>query len=1123
MAFLFLDEVVDAAMGQVGAKAATLARLRRRGLPVPDGFVVPAEAALDERALEHALRRLGGPVAVRSSSTAEDMGEASFAGQYQTVLGVIGAAAVAEAARACRASAAAAAGYARTLGVGEGRMAVLVQRLVEPRAAGVAFTRHPRDEGSLLVESVAGRGDTLVSGHREPDRYTIDRASGTLRDGPLRGSLDQAALHEVVALARRVEDTLGSPQDVEWALGEAGPVLLQARPITVEPEEQLDPRVRRLTRANVGEVLPDPITPLTWTTVGAFLEHAFRSVAGRSGLLPKDPPPILVRYRQRLFLNLSLGLEIASRIPGLSRGDAERLLLGGGEGFSEPTSPLAGGRLRALGMAIRLLKLARSLPLEIAQAEALVAALPSRALIDASGPQALHRYFHRLAEDGRRVAATHVLCSGASGARLAVLGRLLAVFAKGDPTERVNRLVAGLDGVESAAPTLALEAMAVRIAASPEESAWLAATTGGPALWALDEAPPALAAELGRFLELHGHRALSEGELRAAAWEDDPAPVLAALRLLSSAARSTSFRRRAGAEARGADEEALLARPGPLGRALLRGAIRDAQRGVREREHTKSLTVGLARHGRRLVRAAARQLVRNGVLRAEDDVFFLEWDELLRMLQGGKAPAPALLARRQRRFEREGALAVPHDVDLGVAGEAAREPRAADAALVGTGVSGGVGRGRARVVGPGMVPDLEPGEVLVATVLDAALGPLLASAAGAVAEIGGLLSHGAVVARELGVPCVVDVHGATERIRTGDTILVDGSTGTVEVVHPNARHQGLRGDEPRSEALAVEDATLEAMHAGVPSSPARESLYCALQDPIAGLRLIATEGAHCGGGGESLLALALPDGRALFGLDLAPATVGPHGLAVGGVRAGLLPPTLKAELRLAPHEGAAFPPGLIPLLLAPRTIRVRIDLTFHPTTPVIDFCRALPAAARDAVRPLGDHHLEQSGSWTGTIEVQGRSYAVAATGHRDHSWGRREWSALDHSRLFVAHFGDDLTVHALALQVNGRRVQGGFVWRRGRAERVVSVLYTATRRGGRLETVDVEVQPADGPPLRLRGVVERALRVPVSVERRPGRHLLGRPYALLLDENFVRYETEGRVGYGMAEISERPC
>ncbi len=1104
-AVLWLDEIGEEDRGRVGRKASTLAALRRQGLPVPDGFVLPAEAADEDARAGYA--RLGGEVAVRSSSTAEDLEGASFAGQYRTVLGVCGDEAVLAAVRACRESAGAAAAYARVVGAPEGRLAVLVQRMVAPRAAGVAFTRHPGDGDKLLVESLAGLGEAVVSGISTPERYVVDRSTGGCIQGPERGSLSPSDLVAVRDLALRAEALAGAPQDVEWALAEGGPVLLQSRPITVERDDVLDPRLRRLTRANVGEVLPDPVTPLTWSTVGAFLEHGFRSVAASAGLLPAEAPPFLALYRQRLYLNLALAVEVAARLPGVSPAAAEALLLGGGAaGTPSRASSFA------LGVLVRLESLSRHLPGQVRAAVARVHDLAGVADINIAGDSALVDLLERFEETGRAVARVHVAVSGSCGFRLALLARLLDAFRPGETAERLNRLVAGLPDVASVAPALALEELAREGADRPHWSAWLASGSAS-----LLTAPPDLGERLRGFLQRFGHRAVAEGELASPAWEDDPAPALLALRSLLTSDKDSAFRREAAAATRAADEEALLALLGPARRALVRKSLSAARDAVREREETKELSVRLVHHGRRLARAAARRLVAGGRLARADDVFFLTVDELRRALAGVATP-PALVARRRRRHDREGRLDAPREVDLGApAVEDVRE-----GTLLGTPVSAGVGAGPARVLRAGEAPHVEPGEVLVARVLDAAYGPLLAVSSGAVAEIGGLLSHGAVVARELGIPCVVDVRGATRIVRTGERLVVDGGSGLV--TRPPADGQAAG---PLVPALEAEDTSREALHALEDDARARESVYVNVQDPEARFHLVASLGRRPRGRAEALVALQLGKGPLLFGPFLAPAVTEP-GFGVGGIHVDWHPFRIRMKARLAPHEPAGFPPPPLPLLLAPRTVLVELDLTLEPTTPAIDFCRGLPEAVRRALEPLGAHHVEQSGTWHGHVEIGGVRAEVRGTGSRDHSWGRRSWDAADHWRLFTARLqpraggAGEMAVHALAVSVRGRGIEGGFLARAGRAERLTRVQFVPEGEDGKVRSLELRVTTERGESLRLRGTVERTLTVPVDVERRLLRHATGRPYRLLLHENFTRYEAPGHTGYGMAEFTARP-
>ncbi|HVR70854.1 MAG TPA: PEP-utilizing enzyme, partial [Vicinamibacteria bacterium] len=774
-----------------------------------------------------------------------------------------------------------------------------------------------------------------------------------------------------------------------------------------------------------------------------------------------------------------------------------------------PARPGGAARLRVLA---RTLRLSASLSRAIRRGESEVSALPARGAAAGASATEVARRLADVVALGCDVSRTHIAVSGASAVRLALLARVLGRVTGGDPIERVNRLVAAIDDVESATPALALEAIASEAAPRADWRAWLQRPPEETA-WEVASAPEGLSRRLSAFLARYGHRALSEGELRARSWAEDPVPVLAALQGLLRAGDGPELRRRCRAELRAADERALLSPLGPFARLLVRMLLGKAREGVRLRERTKSLAIALVDRARALVRAAARELVRLGRLRAEDDVFFLTRDELQAALAGGAVPA-GVVARRRRVHEREAGLPAPRDVDLGAAEAAAGAEGAEGGPLRGLGVSPGVGVGRARVLAAGETEGLEPGEVLVTPVLDAALGPMLASAAAAVVEVGGLLSHGAVVARELGVPCVVDVRDATRRIRTGERLRVDGGRGEVTAL-------GALGVEGADGPVFLEAPPAdEAFHPLADDPRARESVYINAQDPRRGLTLVASVGVRPGSRGEALAAVGLPDGRVLFRLDRAPARFGPRSLTVGATTISWDPPGLSCRGDFAPHEDAAFPPGPLPLLLAPRTAAVSLEATFSPATPAIDFTRGLPEDARQALEELGSRHVEQSGDWRGELILDGRAMPFAGTGSRDHSWGLRDWNAADHWRLFTLRL-PALAVHALVVSARGRLVQGGFVWRDGRARPVTRVEYAAERAEGRVRAVDLEVWTG-ADRLRLRGTVLRTLVVPVQLERRPWRHLLGRPYRLLLHENFTRFEAGGQEGHGMAEFAERP-
>ena len=230
---LALDAATDA--GTCGHKAATLALLRNLGFDVPDGFVIPAGVQASRDDIAAALARLGdGPVAVRSSGLAEDLPDASFAGQYDTLLNVLGAEAVLDAAAACVKSAHD--GRIESYGHVVRPMAVLVQQMVEAEAAGVAFSANPltgnRDE--VRVSATRGLGDKLVSGAIDADEWLVTHEHATVIAQPQKAIGPELA-RRVAALARKAEAARLAPQDIEWAVAGDRLWLLQSRPITALP------------------------------------------------------------------------------------------------------------------------------------------------------------------------------------------------------------------------------------------------------------------------------------------------------------------------------------------------------------------------------------------------------------------------------------------------------------------------------------------------------------------------------------------------------------------------------------------------------------------------------------------------------------------------------------------------------------------------------------------------------------------------------------------------------------------------------------------------------------------------------------------------------------------------
>lgn len=822
-----------------GGKAAALAALHSAGFPVPEGAVLPEGAALDDAtgaALQAAFPHLclaGGALAVRSSVRAEDGMDASFAGQFLTVLDVRDARSLVEAVARCRASYSTeqAAAYARgrapnaldsdTASPGAGP--VLIQRQVAARWAGVCFTADPESgiEQLTVVEAVAGMGEALVSGQREPAYVRIDARSGHVveaRGLPADGSFLDLA-HEVGALAESVRRHFAdagegaAALDIEWAHDGERLWLLQARPVTT-PTFPLPPR-RPLCdpevwfHGNFAETMPGPVPELAWDALldahGAGRWPApFRKLRQITGAFPVECIAGRVCWNVSMFAYLGLlnrySLKQFRLIDERMAAAIERLRA---EGRIVPVR-LPPAHLRAR-LALRMLAIEAYMIAQglraLRRGDAAIHAFGTAAqrLIASSGPESA-----REIEPGEAWRRAREILKGFLPAIVPLMGSFRLLFLplgwaalaarwSGRPFVETVALTAG-----APSGTVRME-RALRALGARLRAAGIQAPCTPEAL--ADGEREALRAFLAEF----GHRGPVEQDLSRPRLHE--APELALELALAAASSSAAQEPRAsgdmgdnGKDRTAALLEAIAAR-GVLGRAraaLLRRLLPHARRMAPVREDAKHLFwMPVWDRVRTLTLRAAEGLVARGALAQRDDVFLLKIEELSACF-GDHAPEASAVLRlaraRRRQLEHWKRLNFP-DV-LRSDGHPVRledERAAGSAAWQGVPISSGIAEGPARVAANfDEARRLAQGEVLVARCVDPGWTPLFARAGGLVMEVGGVLSHGAVVAREMGLPAVASCTGATRNLRTGQRIRVDGNLGTVLLLDsapaPNA-HQ----------------------------------------------------------------------------------------------------------------------------------------------------------------------------------------------------------------------------------------------------------------------------------------------------------------------------------------------
>lgn len=697
--------------------------------------------------LRHEVGRLaravggpGGRLAVRSSATVEDLAASSFAGQYTSVLDVDAGDVDAVMDAVARVFASlwhpSPCAYRRAFGISdEGvAMAAVLMRMVPAMRAGVVFTVDPGGRPSAArIEVVEGLAESLVSGQRTPEAHVVLRADPPEDLAP--------EVRDALALALEVERRAGRPQDVEWAWDGTTTMLVQARPITVAASDDGDgfdspPTDDELTTAAIGETLPGVLAPLVWELSSYLVDEAFHRVLDDLGVLGPDAPagPLVRRVRGRAALDFSQIRHMAESLPGDAGDELEQQYFGSRRRGRPAPAPRR-RRLpspSAVAHDLRVLSTRRRVVGDAdAVVHAAVAVLDAQVALTDVDDRELLAYRSRLVDLAARGAADELAVAAVAVSSHARLEAMLAPHL-------------GPDGAAAGAERIASRA-GVTVARSSQHSA---AVVAGPTWEELGLAPPA-------------------GGCRM-----DPAEDPAATARLDEAVADLA-RRLDATPSWGAQSLRHHLRV----TALHRGAA-DVVDQLRRRERTKAAVLALGGELRRVHLELGDRLVSRGLLEVSRDVDLLSSAELRSSLDGAGVPT-AVLARRRRwleRYDAEGPL--PIRFTGPPQRQVARVPEGRR--LEGWATSAGSSRGLAQVV-HGPTEHLEPGRVLVAEATDASWAPLFVGAAGIVLERGGPLSHAAILARELGVPAVLNVAGAIRRL-DGHEVAVDGDAGIVVVL-----------------------------------------------------------------------------------------------------------------------------------------------------------------------------------------------------------------------------------------------------------------------------------------------------------------------------------------------------
>lgn len=769
-----LDHPLDPA--KFGAKAATLGQLNAWGYPVPPGYVL--QAGDDPTALlaiaEPSQRQ---PVVVRSSSQDEDLGTVSAAGIYESYLNITSTEALAAAIVRCFATYnnPRAVQYRQDNDLPERSMAVIVQQQVIGQFSGVAFSRDPiaRCGDGVVIEALPGGAEQVVSGQVTPEQYRVlvqpddiptatelDPADSWILPEALtltvegEGKTPSRLLQQVAYLARHLEARYqGTPQDIEWSFDGQTLWLLQSRPITT---------LRPIwTRKIAAEVIPGAIRPLTWSinrplTCGVWGD-IFTTVLGdrAEGL---DFTETATLHHAYAYFNATLLGDIFLRM-GLPPESLEFLTRGAK--FSRP--PL-GSTLKNVPGLLRLLGQEWQLETAFDRDEATIfnVSLDTLAAIrrDTLSPEDLLDRIEDLLALLRHVTYYNIMAPLSFALRRALLG-----VPEGDLDPSQNAEVAAVDELR----TLAHEIRQIFSASQLQTI-----TSGSSLMTTLAESPEGetVLAQIDRFIDTYGYLSPVGTDIAVATWHENPAPVRELL------------------------AQFVLHPPPPKPLSAPRTTKTElAQRRFNLKGRVNTLYNRLLAELRWSILALETQWQNQEHLGQSGDIFFLTLDEIKAILLTAHPPAWDTLRRRiaDRRDQfrqdqhRE---AIPYLVfgnDPPSLDHMRLAPTPGLQQLSGIGASAGTVEGPLRVMTE--LESVEPGSgtfILVVPYTDAGWAPLLARASGLIAEVGGRLSHGAILAREYGIPAVMDVAHATQRLHSGQWVRLDGQRGIVEVIETPA-------------------------------------------------------------------------------------------------------------------------------------------------------------------------------------------------------------------------------------------------------------------------------------------------------------------------------------------------
>lgn len=807
-----LNQPVDA--NTYGAKGAHLAKMKRAGFPVPNGFVVSSDAftaffmeqqdrAMLMQEVREALDNIGAAkYMVRSSAIGEDSDEHSFAGQLDSFISsnrpdeIMGY--MQQCWSACNKENVLV--YEKHAGKKLKGMGVVVQALIEPDYAGVIFTRSHLKEGHQLIEYVEGHGEKLVSGEVTPKSFHFSLQQSI----PEKDYLPE--LREGLTIAAQIEQFYGSPTDIEWAIKDGMFYVVQARPITTPLKE----KEVFWSNTNVNENYPDPISPLLYSIARDAYYNYFKNLSKLFRVAPDEIRRLEPAYANvigiwgcKMYYNMSSIHAILSASPfsGLLIKSFDKFV---GYTAETNTTKRKFGWGEKLSFAREFISLNRNLEKNVIAFEN-IADKYSQQVKAAVVTEELRACFHGFIEIRMHSWYRASLADFFAMIYHGLLGKFCAGYYGAEAAGVQNKLIQAIPGLISSKPILAMYALLVQIRNNKEAYEQFNKRSAHEFwMWLQQQDSAAgILKDMNDYLENWGFRCSGELMLTADNYSEKPESFVALLQryeklpdqnpetMIAEKYREAvnvkkEFRRKIVAKHGWFLPKALL----QIG--ILNFLIRQTSNGIASRERVRLKQAHLYFRFKQVLKKVETEWMKKGMVQQKGDLLYLTYPEINEHLSASSMlykATTSIITQRKEEFERCSALKYPDDFytssGTNTTPENVKQKTEAirtDGALTGMCACGGYIEGTAKILDTVLeAGKLEKGDILVTRQTDPGWVVVFPLISGLIVERGGMLSHGAIVSREFGIPAIVGVESATTLIKDGDRIILNANTGQITI------------------------------------------------------------------------------------------------------------------------------------------------------------------------------------------------------------------------------------------------------------------------------------------------------------------------------------------------------